>query len=204
MASGDLRYEITTVSDTLIAAYGTGDLHNMTDGEESEFVFNFTQENLTIEQTEGGWDEDWGTNWGDVEEYIVEAGTVEIYDTVTVTDSGILTVNGTLYVTGDNPEQLQEYEQEAGNFVSHTTENNNHKYSLNIPSNATIDDLIVEIKPSQKLQDNDVEGLYGVISDVTDERNNALTNYDYGLSVFKLADLGEYSDVNAAKSDLEV
>jgi len=53
-------------------------------------------------------------------------------------------------------------------------------------------------------QNNDVEGLYGLITDITDERENTLTKYDYGLRVTKLADIGEYSDITDAKTNLEV
>jgi len=183
-------WKIETVSNgTITARYGTEDLHNMTDGQTSRFLFNFPSkgENLVVPSGET---------------YTVESATEEIYYSADI--DGTLNVNGTLTLTAGTFEQLQEYEQEADNFVRHTTESNNHKYTLQLPSNSSIDSLLVGIQPSQDLQDKNVEGLWGLITGGTDNRNNALTNYDYELEVWKLADYNEYSDTTAVANDLEV
>jgi len=195
----DPSWTIYTQDGRLFPDYATGDLHNLTDGETSTFVFGF--DDLTPGVTsellvESG------------ETYTIESGETEVYETSTVEDGGtrIVEDGGELVITGEDTQAdlIEALDQEAGNYVPYTTIQNEHEYRVKLPQDAEITDLIVGVEPNDELQTREVTGIYGVVASMTDNRNSSLTNYQYEMTVLKLADYDEYSDINDAVADLKV
>lgn len=191
------NWTIYTQDGKLYPDYATGDLHNITDGETSTFVFGF-------ESLDGGTSE---LIVEDGETYVLSDGR-EVYEYAKTQDGGerIIEDGAQLVITGENTQSdlIEGLDQEAGHFVDYTTIQNEHKFRNKLPQDSDISSLLVGIEPSQELQDRDVKGIYGVVEGMTDNRNSSLTNYQYQMTILKLADFDEYSDLTSAASDLEV
>jgi len=63
---------------------------------------------------------------------------------------------------------------------------------------------VVGIEPAQELQTQSVQGVWGLISGITDNRSRPLTNPQIALEVRILDEFGEYSDITSVQSDLRV
>lgn len=157
------------------------------------------------------------------ETHTVEAGTVEVWNDVTV--DGELTVNGILVVYGtldsvdgtvnsehgtidtltQNPfSRLLAHDRHAGSYTLTETLGNAQKYKERLPASPNINSLVVGLEPATDLSDRDIAGKWGLISNVTDNRTRALTNPVVTLEIDILAEYSEFNDVAAVKTDLEI
>jgi len=157
------------------------------------------------------------------ETYVVESGTIQVWNDVTV--DGTLTVDGILVVYGTlnsvngtvnsadgtvanqsaNPfTKLLDHDRHAGSYTLNGTLGNAQKYKERLPASPNINSLVVGVEPATGLQDRDIAGKWGLISNVTDDRTRPLTNPVVTLEIDILADFSEYSDVTSVKNDLEI
>jgi len=156
------------------------------------------------------------------ETYVVEAGTIEFYDDSV--NEGTIDVNGVIVYYGnavnfgtvddsdgvsvfpdENPfKTLLSYDRHAGSYALSDTLNNTQRYHERLPGSANISSLLVGIEPSPKLKSEFVGGVWGLISNVTDNRSRALTNPVVTLEIDILAEYSEYNDVAAVRNDLEI
>jgi len=187
---------------------GPDDVNLIARGETATYEFVNIQTKLTVKS---------GTT------YVVESGTTEQIDIVVV-DGGTLDINGTLqadYVnvksgTIDNDgtldinekyafevEEIQNYSPFSGKYVINETLGSKQQYSEFIPSTAQIDTLLLGIEPLQDLKDKTVEGYWGLINTITDDRNTPLSNSRITLDIDVLATYEEYSDHTAVEADLK-
>jgi len=153
----------------------------------------------------------------------VASGTIEVYDNVTV--DGTLTVDGILVVYGtlnsvdgtvnsadgtvanqsENPfKRLLDHDRHAGSYTLNRTLGNVQRYKERLPSSPNINSLVVGLEPATDLQNREIAGKWGLISNITDNRTRALTNPVVSVEIDILADYAEYSDVTAVQNDLEI
>jgi len=153
----------------------------------------------------------------------VASGAIEVYDDVTV--DGTLTVDGILVVYGtlntvdgtvnsadgtvanqsENPfKRLLDHDRHAGSYTLNRTLGNVQRYKERLPSSPNINSLVVGLEPATDLQNREIAGKWGLISNVTDNRTRALTNPVVSVEIDILADFSEYSDVTAVQNDLEI
>jgi len=205
----DTSYTIHTKSNgSIIADFQSGDLHNLTRGESSNFTFNLPQNtDLVVENGET---------------YTVPSGQTIGFETTTVNTGGTLIVNGTLQTTTfvDNTTNgttvngqiivtdtgsyttLQEYEHHAGSYSLNETLQNAFPYSEQLPPSQ--DSIVFRIEPSTDLQTKNVRPIWGIVDSITDNRNTALNNISYQISVTVLAFGSEYSDFTSIENDLKI
>lgn len=176
------------------------------------------------------WGQNWGTGWSDDQELVVANGETyaiasdesELFATVLIESGGTLTLDGTLLYssltnngtfnnngttiqgTVDTGPILQDLDAHAGAFSIVETLDSSLYYRPNIPSSGSISDLAIGIEPSPSLQNNNVPGVWGVITNVTDLRPNALTNTMYSVEVTVLARYSQYADYNTMQANLKV
>jgi len=200
MAQSDVSFTIHTESTTITAKSAVNSpaqLNTVTRGDTAQFTFRvagsgLTADSLVVQSSET---------------YTVSANTTEIYTQTDVKENGQLNVeeNGTLNVTGgDNRGELEQYADHAGAFSSLTTLNNTQKFREQIPTDADVNSILLGIEPSQTLKDRGINGIWGLVTNGTDERTSALTNNQYTIELQVLAEYADYSDRQALTTDLEI
>lgn len=200
MVQSDVSFTIHASTETLTAISALNspsEINNLTRGDTATFTFRFAGDSLTAESLVVE------TN----DTHTVATNTTEIYTQTDVKENGQLNVqeNGTLNVTGgDNRDTLQEYADHAGAFASQTTLNNTQLYREQIPTNADIGSIVLGIEPSTTLQNDDIEGIWGIVTGGSDMRNQALSNDQFQIELRVLAEYSEYADHTAISNDLEV
>jgi len=126
----------------------------------------------------------------------------------TVNNSGTInTQDGTLNVLGRPPNafaKLLEYDRHAGSYSLESTLDNTQRYKERLPTSPNVQSLVVGLEPATELQNDDIEGKWGLISNVTDSRTRATTNNVITVEIDILADFVEYSDVNSVQTDLAI
>jgi len=186
------------------------EINNRTRGEATPFALSVPQHPDNLAVSSG-------------ETHTVKSGKIEVYNNVTV--DGTLTVDGILVVYGtldsvdgtvDSVDgrinnlskspynELLAHDRHAGSYTLTGTLNNTQKYKERLPSSANINSLVAGLEPATDLQNRDVAGKWGLISNVTDSRTRAFTNPVVTVEVDILADYSEYSDVAAVQTDLEI
>lgn len=205
------EYIITTKSQKYQATFAATDpesLNNRTRGDTATFDLQVDDPELVVQSGET---------------YTVESGTTEIYENAdidgtlvidgelivygTVDNDGTITTNGTFTInsgTANTLENLLDFDRHAGSYALRTTLNNTAKYKQQLPTKSNVDSLVIALEPAQSLQDEDIVGKWGLISNVTDNRTRALTNPIITVEIDILADLSEYSDHTAIENDLEI
>lgn len=153
----------------------------------------------------------------------IEAGETETYGLVVIESNGTLTVDGTLNCeqiqnngTLDNNGtiniseeyvfeyvEVEDYAEHSGAFTTFQTLENQIPYREFLPSD--VDTLLVGIEPLSDLATKDITGYWGLINNVTDLRNQALSNGPrIRVEITVLATYDEYADHTAVQNGLEL
>lgn len=204
-------WKLHTESNNIIAArYATGSLPSITRGETTTFNLWFTEsgDDLVVDSDQ-----------------TIPGGTDEVYDTVTINDGNTLTVNGTLYTgeltingTLDDTngtvvvnsgtkgawDTIRTYEDYAGKFVSLETLDSTQKYAEQFPSTADIESLVIGFEPNSSLQDKDLVGVWGIITNTEDARTPSTSTNQFTIEVRVLAEFDDYADHQSLEDDLLV
>jgi hypothetical protein len=169
------------------ATNGPADLNRPTRGETAAWTFRLASEALVVPSGET---------------YTVESGTEEVYSSADI--DGTLNVDGTLTLTEGQFDTLRQLADHAGSFATVQTLNNTQNYREQIPSDASVDSIVVGIEPAQALKDRNVDGVWGIVSNGTDARSAALSRNLFQLEVQVLAEYSEYADHSAIETALQV
>lgn len=186
--------------------YNTGDINNWTRNETATFTFEFPtfHEDLTVTDA-------------------YTAGTVEGYTTVTVEAGATLTIpeehivyaqntdiqgtvtgGGLLSIQGDFASAFNKYHEWAGSWATMRMLEHTLKYRMQFPESEPIESLVWGIEPNQDLQDRNVVGVWGLVENIENERNQALSTNRYSVDVTVLAPIDEYDTINGVESDLVI
>lgn len=88
---------------------------------------------------------------------------------------------------------LQQYDTLAGAYRTTETLTGNLYYSETL-SSSNIDSLAIGVEPSAELQNEDVTGVWTLIDNVTDARNQALSTTRVTLETTVIAPFTKYAD----------
>jgi len=153
--------------------------------------------------------------------YTIPSGETEFYDTLIINDgaevevngilvtneiinNGILDNNGAIYNTGVTPlDLLLSFDEFAGKFTVNETLGSKQSYSEFIPTDLFIESLLIKIQPNDELEAKRVRGVWGLIENVTDSRNNPLTINRWTIDVTILARFEQYTNHSAVEADLK-
>jgi hypothetical protein len=198
------RYRLQTKSNgQLPVEYNTADPTTWTRGQTATFEFELGGQNSVT------FDADYTVSDGETYDSVtVPSGT-----TLTIPDGATLfvntiVINGDLVIDGELVtgtgafQNLSEFVEWAGNYTTQTMLNGVRKYREQIPDTIGIDTLVVGVTPSEELQANDVVGVWGLIDQISNQRNQPLTTDRYQVDVTVLAPLDEYNSVTDVESDL--
>jgi hypothetical protein len=185
----NILFRIQTVSNgEILSKFAVSDPQTIVRGETAEFSLSFDFDDLVVSSS-----------------VTIPPGTERRVASVTIRDRGELNVEGTLTVVGDGQlDTVQDYGLHAGSYSVLETLSNRFKFRDRLPSSAPINSLLVKIEPATDLQNRDVDGCYGLITGVTDERPRSLTTSRATVQVDVLARLSEFSTLTDAKNALEV
>lgn len=135
----------------------------------------------------------------------VSSGSVEGDDSVDISGSASLTVNGTLHV-GDEESRWSETEQYtdyAGHAANGVGLNNVPWFKEQLAADASVQSIVMGFEPSGDLKNRTVRGFWGLLVGGRDRRNNVLSQFDLELECVVLAEFDEYGSIDTLKSDLE-
>ena len=207
------HFKIETKSNGLIVAnFATNDvnsLNNITKGESATFRFDFNDKGTDLTVASG-------------ETYTVETNTIEAYNSIVV--DGTLTVNGTLFgndltVNGTvnnngtidinegqviDYDTLLDYDEYAGKYTRLETFDAAQPYREFIDTTDFLDSLVFGIEPEPTLQNEDIPGVWGLVSGIEDSRNNPLSVNRFTITVDILATYNEYADHASLETALKV
>jgi hypothetical protein len=215
MTVGDNYYRVHTKGQTLTADFiltDWSDANELTIGETRRANLHFDLlDDLVVSNS-----------------YVVESGTIEQWGNVTIQDGATLTIetdgeltansvtvesggtltqqtDSTLTEYGNLFETLLEYGKWAGSFASFTSINNTEKFEEQFNTNrSSIKSLVIGFEPSQSLKDQNVRGVWGILSDDTDNRPRALSDIQFGIELRILGWYDEYADHADLETDLEI
>ena len=179
----------------------------ITRGDTATYVLNNTQTMLTVPEGET-----YTIKSGETERYVtvVVNGTLEINGTLEVEEidvNGNITGSGTLATGTESAfdfDDLEPYSTYAGKFSLMETLGSKQPYNELLPSSVDINTLLVAVIPNSDLQSKNVNGYWGLIENITDDRNRPLSNTRVELEITVLAPFDEYADHAAVQTDLEV
>lgn len=216
MLDTEISYFIHTKDNgILLAEYASNSissLNNVTIGDTATFQIHEYQSDTSLTISNG-------------ETYTVSSGETEYWGAITVESNGTLTVNGTLFASSLNVQQggtvntngtvnvslvvdivplLQDFDEFAGQAANLQTLSNTVYYRNQLPSTANISSLIVGVEPGSKLADRDINGVWGIITDVTDTRPQAFTDTSYQIEVLIVDDYPAYADHDSLETTLEM
>jgi hypothetical protein len=200
----DTSYNIQTKSNGEIQIpFNTASVNGWTVGETASFTFEFeATQTLT-------------------EDYTVPAGETQSFEILFVPEGVTLTVDGTLNVeqlldggtvTGSGGintgsgylTALTDYVQWAGSWTTLEMLNSVVKYRMQFPDSAAIDSLVWGVTPNTDLADRNVVGVWGLVENIQNERNQALSINRYTVDVTVLAPIDDYADIDAVETDLVI
>jgi len=195
-----------TVIDADFATNEPARLNNITRGERAEFTFRDMITRLTVESGET-----YTVQSGTTEriDFVEVFGTLDIDGTLEVDfllDQGTIDDDGTLRVNerfAFELEDLKAYRRFAGKANLTPTLSATQKFSENIDE-TELNTLVIGIEPNQDLQDEEIPGIWGVVNNITDERNQALSTDAATISVDVLALYSEYNTITDVTSDLKL
>lgn len=161
----------------------------------------------------------------DGETFTVESNENLTFGIVTVESGGTLTIegtlncdqlqnngtvnnNGTLNVNDDikfEYAEIEPYAKLAGNFTITETQAKTQKYVDRTPSSASIDTLLLGIETRSDLATQEINGYWGLVSNITDFRNQALSNGPrIRVEIQVLAPYSEFNDHTDVQNTLEL
>lgn len=181
--------------------------NTITRGDTATYVLSNTQTMLTVPV-----DETFTIPGGETERFVtvVVNGTLEINGTLEVEEidvNGSVTGSGTLDTGSESAfdfDDLEPYSTYAGKYSLTATLASQQSYNELIPSTLDINTLLVAVIPNSDLQAKNVNGYWGLIDNITDDRNRPLSNTRVELEITVLAPFDEYADHAAVQTDLEV
>jgi hypothetical protein len=138
---------------------------------------------------------------------IVIDGTVTGEGELKVTDDGRPPSTGVLDVNEKYAfglDDVNKYSPYTNDYTITETLNSTQKYIERVDPTAPIDTLLVGIEPDTELSDNEIRGYWGLLRNVTDERNTALSNSRVTLEIDVLAPFENYADHTAVQQTLEL
>ena len=206
----DTSWEIHTGDNTAIVADAVlsdpSDSNTITRGETASYVFTNILNKFTVENGET-----YTIPIGETERYdlVVVNGTLEINGTLEcdqIEINGSVIGSGTLKVDDDFAFELADvepYSEYAGKFSPIETLGAKQRYKENF-TDPELDTLLVGVEPQARLERKTIEGYWGLISNITDERNRPLSNNQVEIEITVLAPYDEYDDHTAVQTDLEV
>lgn len=152
----------------------------------------------------------------------IEASDVEEYDSitipsgVTVTVYGILqandaTIDGDLVVEdngqaiffeGNARSNLLAYREWANKYQTQKMLDGRVKYREQVDDSDFVDSLVVKVEPANDLHTQNVNGVWGIIDEVTDERGPVLDTNRITISVTILSELDNYANHTEIENEL--
>jgi len=153
--------------------------------------------------------------------YTIPSGETEFYATVTIKEGSEIEVNGILvadeiinngsldnstgeiyngFAPGEFMTRLDEF---GGKFTILETLSSKQSYSEFLPIDYINDSQLVRIEPNDELEAKRVTGVWGLIENVTDSRNNPLSINRWTIDVTILARFEEYANHTAVEADLK-
>jgi len=200
----------TKTNGPIICKYNTSDPYTLTRGNRANLELWVASSNQDLTVTT---------------DTTIESGTTEVYDEIIV-DGATLTINGTLQAntidvinngTIDSNDGtvntlgsqggfdlLRSYADFGGKYTTKTALDGTEKYREQIPSSADVSSIVFGIEPAQKLKDNDVSGIWGLIESGSDSRNRTLTTNSVEFSFVVLAEYSEYADHTDLENSLQI
>jgi len=205
------RFKLHTKDNGIfVGEYATNapsEVNNQTRGESATFELEFNEfgdlvvasgDTYTIDAGEfEGWD------------HVIVRGTLTVngelncneltIDGGTINDNGTITI-GDGYV--NNYADLFDYDRFAGSYTPLETLGNKYPYSERIDN--SIDSLVFGIEPSTQLQNEYINGIWAILDNITDSRNQPLSTNRITIDVTILAQYDEYADHAAIENDLKL
>jgi len=199
----------TSDTESIVADFVLSDpseINTIARGETATYTFGEVLKSLTVDAgktvtIESGEDVKY--------DFVTVNGTLVINGELTadqVDNNGRIDLNGTLNVNekfGFELAEIEIYSTYAGKFNVSETLASQQRYSENIPSSAEIDTLLVGVEPKGSLTDETLNGYWGLIENVTDERVRALSNNEVEIQIRVLAPYDEYANHTAVENDLK-
>lgn len=186
------------------------ELNNITRGERTTIQFKVPPPTSSLTVSGG---DTYTVSSGTAEQYtsVDNDGTLNIEDnaTLVVEDSidndGTIDNDGVIKVGTNFLGVLRDYDAHAGSYSTRDSLSNTVRYREQIPDNpSNINNLIVGIEPDSELQDNGIDGVWGLIDNVSDTRTRALTNDSVEVELTILATWSEYANTTAVQNNLEI
>ena len=134
--------------------------------------------------------------------YQIVDGDSETYESADI--DGTLDLDGRLVINANAAESIFQYDEYAGKYTLMETIDSSQPYREFLPDSIGIDTNLVGIRPSNDLQSKQIDGVWGLISDISDSRNQPLTTDRITITVDILAQYDEYSNHTAVENELLV
>jgi len=132
---------------------------------------------------------------------VIGEGELKVVDDGRPPSTGVLDVNEK-YAFG--LDDVSRYSPYTGDYTITETIISTQKYTEQIDPNAPITTLLVGINPDTSLSDRDIKGYWGLLRNIQDERNQALSDTSVTLEIDVLAPFDNYADHTAVQNDLEL
>lgn len=203
----DTSYTIKTKDNaSIVSEYNTGNPNIWTVGSTISFEFHLPrfENDLTVSSS---------YTVSDLENYDVV--TVENGATLTINsgatlqanqlvNNGTVDNNGSLIVNSDTFGAIIDYHKHAGSFATVELQNNKINYKSQLPSSANISSLLWGIEPADSLQSSNIEGVWGLLESLDNNRNPQLTTDIFSAEILVLATFSEYASVSDVETDLQI
>lgn len=127
-------------------------------------------------------------------------------NSITVNDGGLYQSDGDDTIEENLVQDytlFQTLAEFAGKYETEESQNATVKYREFIDTTA-INSLVIGVEPSSNLQTKNITGIWGLLNDVSDARNQSLSTTRLTLEVDILAAFDEYSEVTDVQTTLEV
>jgi len=182
------------------------DVNNTTRGDTFSITLKFPKDtSLTIPS---GGSTTINTGETSVQSNIVVNGTLTVNGVLVVyesiTNNGEINNNGEIIRLENPREALYSYDQHAGSYSILETLSNKRAFSTRLPTNTAYESLVVGIEPATDLQDKNISGVWGLVTNITDGRTRPLTNNTIEIELEILAQYDEYNTIDDVTTDLEV
>jgi hypothetical protein len=142
---------------------------------------------------------------------VVIEGTLTVEGTLQceqIQNNGTLNNNGTIDIDEKYKfeyGEIEPYAEFAGNFTITETQAKTQNYVDRTPSSASIDSLLLGIEALTDLSNQEINGYWGLVSNVTDFRNQALSNGPrIRIKIQVLAEYSDFTDHTDVQNNLEL
>jgi len=121
-----------------------------------------------------------------------------------LTVDGDIVVNGTVLVFGPLLDILTDFDSYAGSFATQEMLDGTVKFKEQLPPDAPVESLLVGIKPSTNIRNQEVAALWGLVTDVVDTRPRALSINRLEIEVTVVSTFDEYESRSDVTTNLEL